>query len=274
MRDASSAPVVSNVEEAASAERPVGPRRTRRFPLGCDPRLKLGVATVGWLLVLSASHPARALFIALFAWGSLVALRLGVATLLRSLASVLFTGLVTVLLRVVLTDGVPWVHINWLGCSLTISAEGVHEGSLLGGRILGAVAVGAWLTATTPLVELERAFSWLGVPAPLLEIFALAHRYVSVLRETLTTAQSAQSLRLGYRNVRASLESAGVLAGLVMGRAIDQAMVTGQAMQLRGYRTPQRHPFGDSKTEGNLLLVGSALAAFGASVVWSGRWAW
>jgi cobalt/nickel transport system permease protein len=246
----------------------------RRFPLGCDPRLKLGVATVGWLLVLSASHPARALFIALFAWGSLVVLRVALATLLRSLASVLFTGLITVLLRVVLTDGEPWAHITWLGHSLTLSSAGIHEGALLGGRILGAVAVGAWLTATTPLVELERAFSWLGVPAPLLEIFALAHRYVSVLRETLTTAQSAQSLRLGYRNVRASLESAGVLAGLVMSRAIDQAVVTGQAMQLRGYRTAQRYPFGDMKSEGNVLLLGSALAAFGASVALSGRWTW
>jgi cobalt/nickel transport system permease protein len=245
-----------------------------RFPIGCDPRLKLGVATVGWLLVLSASHPARALVIALFAWGSLIALRIAVATLLRSVASVLFTGLVTVLLRVILTEGVPWAQISWLGHSLTISVAGVHEGALLGGRILGAVAVGAWLTATTPLVELERAFSWLGVPAPLLEIFALAHRYVSVLRETLTTAQSAQSLRLGYRNVKASLESAGVLAGLVMGRAIDQAVVTGQAMQLRGYRTAQRYPFGDAKTEGNRLLIGSALAAFGVSIALSGRWPW
>jgi cobalt/nickel transport system permease protein len=251
-----------------------GPSGTRRFPLGCDPRLKLGVATAGWLLVLSASHPARALCIALCAWGSLVALRVGIATLLRSLASVLFTGLVTVCLRVILTEGEPWGHIGWLGLRLTISAQGVHEGALLGGRILGAVAVGAWLTATTPLVELERAFSWVGVPAPLLEIFALAHRYVSVLRETLTTAQSAQSLRLGYRNVRASLESAGVLAGLVMGRAIDQAMVTGQAMQLRGYRTAQRYPFDDTPSQGNLWLLGSALAAFGTSVLLGGRWSW
>ncbi len=244
-----------------------------RFPLGCDPRLKLGVATAGWLLVLSADHPARALSIALLAWGSLVALRLA-ASLLRSLASVLFTGLVTVLLRVFLTEGAPAAIVTLFGHSLAISAAGIHEGALLGGRILGAVAVGAWLTATTPLAELERAFSWLGVPAPLLEIFSLARRYVSVLRETLTTAQGAQSLRLGYRNVRVSLESAGVLAGLVMSRAIDQAVVTGQAMQLRGYRAPPRHKFAETKTDGNLLLLATAFVVFGASLISGGRWPW
>jgi len=88
-----------------------------------------------------------------------------------------------------------------------------------------------------------------------------------VLRESMISARSAQTLRLGYRGWRRSLSSSGVLAGLTLARALDQAVVTGQAMQLRGYRAePERAPWADT-SRGNRRLAALFCAVLGSSLI-------
>lgn len=216
----------------ASTEARVG---TQRFPSSCDARLKLCVALLGWLIVLSATRPPAALWIALCAWCSLLALRVPLGRVLRPLGAGVFTALVALGLRVALTQGGPELNVSVLGHPFALSQAGLAAAALLGARILGAMAIATWLTATTPWLELERALGWLRLPPALLEILSLARRYVSVLEESMSTARSAQTLRLGYRGWQRSIASAGVLAGFTLGHAFDQAVVTSQAMQLRGY---------------------------------------
>ena len=186
----------------------------------------------------------------------------------------LFTACFAMLLRALLTRGGAAYELSLLGWQLALSEPGLQAAALLGARILGAVSVAAWLTATTPWLELERALAWLRMPPALLEILSLARRYVSVLRESLHTARSAQTLRLGYHGWRRSLDSWGVLAGLVLARALDQALVTGQAMQLRGYRAePERAPWTDP-SRGNRRFAALSCAVLGASVLLSRGLPW
>ena len=110
------------------------------------------------------------------------------------------------------------------------------QGGLLVSRILAASLVGAWLLAHVEFGRLLGALAWLGFPRHLLEILALAGRYQHVLRENAETIRAAQRLRLGYAGMRRSLAAAGVLAGAVASRAIDQATATADAMLLRGDR--------------------------------------
>jgi cobalt/nickel transport system permease protein len=238
-----------------------------RFPASCDPRLKLCVALVAWLVVLSAERPRAALVIGGAAWLSLLALGTARSRALRALRAALFTGGLAVLLRLVLTAGEPVFVWHALGRGLTITRAGGELAGLLGARIISAVGVAAWLGATTPFSELERALTWLRVPAPLLEIASLARRYVSVLEDTLHTARAAQTLRLGYKSTRASLASAGVLAGLLVGRAVDQSVITGQAMLLRGYRPARARSLSPSASRGNARLTAAALALFSIAVL-------
>jgi cobalt/nickel transport system permease protein len=251
----------------------LAPATERRFPVGCDARLKLSVALAAWLVVLSAERPGGAVLVGAGAWLSL--LRLGSpGRALRPLRAALFTGAVAVILRLVLTLGEPAFRWHVLGYELAVSHAGIDAARLLAARIVGAASVAAWLGATTPFSELERALAWLRVPAPLLEIASLARRYVSVLEETLHTARAAQTLRLGYRSTRASLASAGVLAGLIVGRALDQSVITGQAMLLRGYRPAQARRATQVESQGNTWLAALALmllatgALLGRSVHW------
>ncbi|HEU4583375.1 MAG TPA: energy-coupling factor transporter transmembrane component T [Polyangiaceae bacterium] len=244
----------------------------RRFPFGCDARLKLCAALLGWLCVLSAARPAAPLWIAGCAVGSLLALGVPLRSVLRPLSAGLFSACVALVLRAVLTREGPTVPLPLLGFEL--SEPGLRAAGLLGARILGAVSIAAWLTSTTPWLELERALGWLRVPPALLEILSLARRYISVLRESMDSARSAQTLRLGYRGWRRSLQSSGVLAGLTLARALDQALLTGQAMQLRGCRAQPERARWAAESRGNRRLAALSCAVLGASLLLSRGLPW
>ena len=242
-------------------------RASTRFPASCDARLKLCVALLGWLLLLSAERARAALVIGAAAWFSLLLLGASRERGLRALRAALFTGGVAVVLRLLLTGGEPTLVWRVLGHELTLTRAGIDAASLLGARVVGAVGVAAWLGATTPFSELERALAWLRVPAPLLEIASLARRYVSVLADALHTARAAQTLRLGYKDTRTSLASLGTLAGLLVGRAVDQSLLTGQAMLLRGYRPARARALSPRTSHGNARLAVAALALFTVALV-------
>jgi cobalt/nickel transport system permease protein len=246
----------------------------RRFPFGCDARLKLCAALLGLLCVLSATRPGAPLWLAACATGSLLALGIPLRRVLQPLGAGSFTALVAMLLRVLLTRGGPEHAVALFGWQLSVSEPGLHAAVLLGARVLGAVSVAAWLTATTAWLELERALAWLRMPAPLLEILSLTRRYVSVLRESMQTARSAQTLRLGYLGTRRSLRSSGVLAGLTLARALDQSVATGQAMLLRGVRAESARELSHPESHGNRRLAAFSGAVLGASLLLSRGLPW
>ena len=65
-----------------------------------------------------------------------------------------------------------------------------------------------------------------------------------------------------------------MLAGLTLARALDQAVVTGQAMQLRGYRSePERTRLAD-ESRGNRRLAALSCAVLGSSLFLSRGLPW
>ena len=97
-----------------------------------------------------------------------------------------------------------------------------------------ATSVSAWLVATLRPDEILRALRQLGAPRALVELAALAARYVSVLGESLRTAREAQRTRLGWQRLGARVRSFGTLGGVVVARAVDQSVAIGEAMRVRG----------------------------------------
>jgi energy-coupling factor transporter transmembrane protein EcfT len=114
----------------------------------------------------------------------------------------------------------------WLG--------GRHAAYVLGARVAGASAASAWLLSTSSPPALMAALRQLGLPRALVEMLALAARYVGVLGETLQTAREAQRVRLGWQGLGARVRSFGTLGGVVVGRAVDQSVAIGEAMRARG----------------------------------------
>ena len=93
----------------------------RRFPFGCDARLKLCAALLGWLCVLSATRPAAPLWIAGCTVGSLLALGVPLRGVLRPLSAGLFSACVALALRALLTREGPAIPLSLLGFELSLS---------------------------------------------------------------------------------------------------------------------------------------------------------
>lgn len=110
----------------------------------------------------------------------------------------------------------------------------IRPGIVLATRVVGAAAVLVLLGSTLPVHRLAAAVRWLQVPVLFIELLLLMYRFVFVLLDRAQSGLDAQRLRLGWRDRRRALASAGQLSGLVLVRAVDQAARTAEAMRLRG----------------------------------------
>ena len=121
-----------------------------------------------------------------------------------------------------------------MAVGLQLWLAGAHAAAQLAARVAGASAATAWLLATTRPGEVIAALRGLGAPTALVDLVALAARYIGVLGETLTTAREAQRVRLGWQGLGARVRSFGTLGGVVVGRAVDQSVAIAEAMRVRG----------------------------------------
>lgn len=141
-------------------------------------------------------------------------------------------------------------------------------GLALTARVIGASAVLVLLGSTLPVHRLSAAARWLQVPVLFIELLLLMYRFVFVLLDRAQAGLDAQRLRLGWRDRRRALASAGQLSGLVLLRAVDQAARTADAMRLRGGagRLPMP-PVTRLAVRDGLLILGVLLAVCAAWLV-------
>jgi len=185
-----------------------------------DPRVALGVAIAAWCVALAARGPVGPFAVAGLAVGVVAALRRLRA--LRALAPALLAGAFAAALQAL----------------LGATPDRLGGAALLLARVAACSAVGAALAAAAPFPDLLAALAWAHVPAPLLELFALAERQRHALAEAAWRVRDAQRLRLGWVGLRRSMRSAGALAGAAACRALAQADVTADALALRGAAGP------------------------------------
>jgi len=97
-----------------------------------------------------------------------------------------------------------------------------------------STAILSLLVAATPPWEMAPALRALRLPDALVEVLALAGRYVAVLGAAARTSWEAQAMRLGYSDGRRAVRSGGELIGLSLLRAFAQAEATAEAVAARG----------------------------------------
>ena len=206
-----------------------------------DPRTKLAVAAVALVcLVLSGG----AVFpVGLFALCTTMTLAVGVP--LRQ---------VMVRLAAPLGMAGAAVALRWL-----LQAGPLGSGLLIVGRVLGGVSVMLLLSAVTPAHQLFRALRVWGMPRGWVEVALLMYRYTFVFLDVVADLTAAQKVRMGYAGVRLAWRSAGVAAGTVILRSVDQAVHAHEAMLVRGYRGEM--PFGPLRPLARRDWVMAAAAA-------------
>lgn len=200
-----------------------------------DPRVKILLAMLFILGVLLSSTIYFPLVIFGFALITTIALRIPLSITLARLIPPLGIVGVIVILKMFMVGSSKIFTISFAGIRLIGYLEGLEEGMLIGSRVLGAVSVMMLLSFVSPAHEIFRALAWFRVPRDLIEIATLMYRYTFILVEQVSDVAVAQRVRLGYAGMRRTLSSAGMLAGTVIVRSMDQSMRTHEAMVSRCY---------------------------------------
>jgi cobalt/nickel transport system permease protein len=152
------------------------------------------------------------------------------ARLVRRLASLAPIAVPAAVVRVAWARGATPFEI--LG--LTTAVEALLAGAVIALRIAAAVLWSSWLAETLSAAQTERALKRLGLPDALVELLALTRSFATQLRATLRAAWTAAALRGGLRSPRTFAATAGLLAGVVLVRALDRSERVALALALRG----------------------------------------
>jgi cobalt/nickel transport system permease protein len=149
----------------------------------------------------------------------------GLATWARILAAPLgfvLTGAATLLVTVG-PDGVA------------LAPGGAAAAAALTLRATAAVAGLLTLTLTTPATDLVAALRRLKVPAEIVEIALLTHRFLLVAGDTAQAMTTAQAARLGNDGWRRRIRSVGMLAANLLPRTLDRAHRMENGLAARGW---------------------------------------
>lgn len=201
-----------------------------------DPRSKLFFTTLSLVLCLGAPHLAVSWLVFLFSLGSLLAIRVEPAAILKGLRRPLLLALMVLTLQTFFSGRMPLFEVKAGGLALTGYRDGFFQGLSTLGRIIGGTSLMLFLTFTTPVNRLVQAAAFFRAPKGFVDLTLLTYRYVFVLFEEAGRIKEAQRCRLGYLNWRRSWQSSGILAGMVVIRAYDRAWNIHEAMLARGYQ--------------------------------------
>ncbi len=201
-----------------------------------DPRPKMVIALALIVAVVLSKQPFFPTLVFVSCTVGMLWLKMPVKLVLLRLVMPMGIVLVLVVLQAFLTGATQLGSFSLVGYRFVATEEGLMRGVLLGSRVLGAVSVMLLLSSVTPAYKIFGALRWFRVPEGWIEIALLVYRYIFVLLDQTADIAAAQRVRLGYSTMGRSLSSAGVLAGTVVARSMDQAMRTYEAMTLRGYQ--------------------------------------
>lgn len=207
-----------------------------------DPRVKVVVALVAIFAVVSSQGVLFPALVFSFALIGMLLVGLPAAFMLGRFLAPLGTVLILFLLHAVLYGWTPLFSLPLFGQRVVIMQEGVLRGMHLACRVLGGFGIMVLLSSVTPSHQIFHALAYFKAPKGWLEVAMMMYRYIFVILESAADAMAAQRVRLGYCGLKRSLNSLGVLSGVVIVKSLEQAQRTHEAMLTRGYNG--HTPFG------------------------------
>ena len=153
---------------------------------------------------------------------------------LRTYAKVLLVPAVFLVIGVVpllvsLSLGGPWL----VRLGVTESGAGLALGVAL--RALAGLSSMLFLALSTPLPQILLALRRLGMPAVVVEVAALVYRSIWTFVETVAATRRAQAARLGYRSLRRSYHSLGMLTATFFSRSLQRARAMENGLAARNW---------------------------------------
>ncbi len=236
-----------------------------------DARTKLVIALAAVLAVICSKNPLFPVSVFSACLIGMIFLKMPGQLLLLRITVPLGMAVVLAVLQSLLIGTTPVFVFHIAALKISIMREGLLQGILIGARVMGATSAVLLLSACTPAYEVFHALRWFRMPKEWVETAVLTYRYTFILLDLASDIGAAQRLRLGYSRLDRSLSSGGTLAGMVIIRAVDQALKTHAAMVLRGYRGQAvLGPLPALKAV-DLLLVTGVVAVLACACLIAGR---
>ncbi len=233
-----------------------------------DPRVRV-VSIIVLVLALTLCRKLE-IVIAMFFLALLIAIgsKISLSSLAKRVWLIVFgfTGMIA-LPAIFITPGEVIGHVG----PLAITRQGVLTALLLLFRVETAVTLTTALVLSTQWTAIMRALRSLYVPAEVVTMLAMTHRYIFLLAETANQMfESRLSRMVGVPSTTEQRRIVGRTAGVLLTKSMDLSGDIYAAMQSRGFagevRLLSRHELG-VKDYGALVVV--VLSA--ALIVWVGR---
>lgn len=127
------------------------------------------------------------------------------------------------------------VSLPFFGGWLAVVPAAQWLGMLVLSRALGAVSCLYFLSLSTPLPELLQVLRRAHVPAIVVELSVLIYRYIFILLATFREMKDSAASRLGYRGLKRSLHTTGLVYGGLLANSFRRAGACFDAMESRCY---------------------------------------
>lgn len=127
------------------------------------------------------------------------------------------------------------VSLPFFGGWLAVVPAAQSLAMLVLSRALGAVSCLYFLSLSTPLPELLAVLRRAHVPAIVVELAVLIYRYIFILLATFRDMKDSAASRLGYRGLKRSLRTTGLVYGGLLANSFRRAGACFDAMESRCY---------------------------------------
>lgn len=127
------------------------------------------------------------------------------------------------------------VSVPLFGGWLAVVPAAQSLGMLVLSRALGAVSCLYFLSLSTPLPELLEVLRRARIPAIVIELAVLIYRYIFLLLATFRDMRDSAASRLGYRGLKRSLRTTGLVYGGLLAGSFRRAGACFDAMESRCY---------------------------------------
>lgn len=127
------------------------------------------------------------------------------------------------------------VSLPLFGGWMAVVPAAQSQGMMVLSRALGAVSCLYFLSLSTPLPELLEVLRRVRIPAIVIELAVLIYRYIFLLLATFRDMRDSAASRLGYRGLKRSLRTTGLVYGGLLAGSFRRAGACFDAMESRCY---------------------------------------
>ena len=179
-----------------------------------------------------------------------------------------FTGLIA-MPALFVTPGTPLFNVP--GIPLSISVQGVRSAALLILRVETAATLTTILVLCTPWMHVLKALRSLRLPAEIVTMLAMTHRYVFLLIETANQMfESRQSRTVGELTGSEKRRMTARTAGVLLSKSVELSHEVYLAMLSRGFNGEVRL-LNDFRMKALDYFALTAFLFAGCLAVWTGR---